>query len=231
MGWFRKKEEVPEVPASPLLPDLPEQIPVEQRNLPELPSFPNSNQSESFNQEMVKSAVSDDFSAPVEEMESPIPSLPPEGMPLSQEIGGEPVTEEVNPDLQIRETLLPPPEQIPPEQRMAVEADTMPLQETQNTPLLPALPPKPPRPLPRPRQISPTEPPQEKPLFVRLDKFKEAQEKFETIRNKMKEIEGTLHQIKEVKSNEEEEIAGWAREIENLKTNLSEIDSNLFSQI
>lgn len=59
MGLFDKKEEVPQIPPAPSLPELPRAHETLKRELPELPSFPSSAKNESFNREMVKSAVAD----------------------------------------------------------------------------------------------------------------------------------------------------------------------------
>jgi hypothetical protein len=59
MGLFSKDEGVPEIPTAPTLPELPKQEAPEKKGLPELPSFPADSKNENLNQEMVKSAVSD----------------------------------------------------------------------------------------------------------------------------------------------------------------------------
>jgi len=69
------------------------------------------------------------------------------------------------------------------------------------------------------------------PIFVRIDKFQAAQKNFEQVKSKVKDIESVLKKIKDVRVREEEELAGWATEIEKIKTRLSEVDSNVFSQI
>jgi hypothetical protein len=69
MGWFNKKEKVPELPPAPGLPSLPNMAP--KAELPELPSFPNSPSSEQINNEVIKSAVQDssgENEVPVEEL-------------------------------------------------------------------------------------------------------------------------------------------------------------------
>ena len=61
MALFHKKDDIPKIPSAPTLPKLPE-IKIEEetkKNLPELPSFPANFKNENFNQEMVKSAVTD----------------------------------------------------------------------------------------------------------------------------------------------------------------------------
>jgi len=57
MGWFSKKEEVPEVSHVPELPDLPKKE--GDKGLPELPHQSVEGNNENHNQEMVKSAVKD----------------------------------------------------------------------------------------------------------------------------------------------------------------------------
>jgi hypothetical protein len=59
MGLFSKDEGVPEIPTAPTLPELPKTQSEEKKGLPELPSFPTDSKNENLNQEMVKSAVSD----------------------------------------------------------------------------------------------------------------------------------------------------------------------------
>ncbi len=80
MGWFTKKEQVPELPPAPRLPDLPQQS-----RISELPTLPSTEFGKNLNQEMVKSAVGshkdgeeDDFSLPQNHLEEEqmIPSIP-----------------------------------------------------------------------------------------------------------------------------------------------------------
>ena len=55
MGWFSKKEKIPELPPAPTLPELPDSI----RTKNELPALPPTDFGKNLNQEMVKSAVGD----------------------------------------------------------------------------------------------------------------------------------------------------------------------------
>ena len=74
MGWFSKKEEVPEIAPAPTLPELPKKEGEAPKNdLPELPSFPNNPANSNLNQEMVKSAVTDNLSPGEEEVNVEIP--------------------------------------------------------------------------------------------------------------------------------------------------------------
>jgi tetrahydromethanopterin S-methyltransferase subunit G len=72
---------------------------------------------------------------------------------------------------------------------------------------------------------------QVEPIFVRIDKFQSAQKNFEHIKEKVKEIESVLGKIKSVRSKEEDELSGWADDIEKIKARLSEVDSDIFDQI
>ena len=47
----------------------------------------------------------------------------------------------------------------------------------------------------------------------------------------MSEIEKTLKNIKEVKENEERELASWENEIEMIKKQIEKVDKNIFSKI
>ena len=69
MGWFSKKENVPEIAPASTLPELPKKVGwTEQKDLPELPSFPNNQVNNNLNQEIVKSAVTDNLSPGEEEV-------------------------------------------------------------------------------------------------------------------------------------------------------------------
>jgi len=201
MGWFSKKEEVPELPDSPILPEFPKSDEEKKKELPELPSFPSDSKNENFNQEMVKSAVGDNTSLGENEVHVEIPK--------NLHI------EEVNKG----ESLIPPKpsrEHIAPEPSLEIKESA-----------IPKLPKREPiKHLGHKATDDPTEP-----IFVRIDKFQSAQKNFEHIKNKIGNIESTLKKIKEIKIKEEEEINGWSKEVELLKSKLSEIDSDIFDKI
>ncbi len=69
------------------------------------------------------------------------------------------------------------------------------------------------------------------PIFVRIDKFQIAQKNFGRIKDKIKNIELVLRKIKDVKSQEEVELKSWAEDVEKIKSRLTEIDTDIFSQI
>ena len=72
---------------------------------------------------------------------------------------------------------------------------------------------------------------QNEPIFVRIDKFQSAQKNFDEIKSKVAEIESILQNLKNVKSQEEEELKGWSEDTEKLKSRLAEIDGDLFGQL
>lgn len=105
MGLFSKKEEVPKIPSAPILPELPKPEQPEKRGLPELPSFPTSHKNESFNQEMVKSAISD-MPSPEEKK---VNTESPEGLCITEE----PKEEQVVPPRSFVKTPIPKLPNIP----------------------------------------------------------------------------------------------------------------------
>ena len=81
MGFFSKKEDVPEIPLAPSLPEVPKpEGQPEKKELPELPSFPGTPQTENINQAIVKSAVAD---VPIEGSEINVEI--PEGLQVTEE--------------------------------------------------------------------------------------------------------------------------------------------------
>jgi len=62
MGFFSKDKDIPEIPTAPTLPKLPKLQNDEKKELPELPSFPSNFKNENLNQEIVKSAVTNNTS-------------------------------------------------------------------------------------------------------------------------------------------------------------------------
>lgn len=69
------------------------------------------------------------------------------------------------------------------------------------------------------------------PIYVRIDRFQSSKKNFDKIKEKVIDVEKVLRKIKEVKAREESELDGWSMEIAKLKSRLSEIDSDIFSQL
>ena len=200
MGFFSKKESVPQLPPAPRLPELPN--PYEKRDLPELPSFPLNKNNDNLNREMIKSAVSEgsiiteeDVTPRTREMDEAIPMLPRR---MVEEKSFTLTNEERD---NVRAKLFE--KDFPRRRVLELNADI------ENKPVT--------------KQMEP--------IYVRIDRFQTSKKNFEKIKEKVTEVEKVLRKIKEVKEREESELEDWSMEIEKLKTRLSEIDSDVFSQL
>jgi hypothetical protein len=71
----------------------------------------------------------------------------------------------------------------------------------------------------------------QEPVFVRVDKYKNAIDKLQDIKQKLMEIDKLLSDVKEIKSKEDFEINEWNKEIQSAKSKIDMIDKMLFSQI
>ncbi|MEM3405461.1 MAG: hypothetical protein QW117_00595 [Candidatus Pacearchaeota archaeon] len=69
------------------------------------------------------------------------------------------------------------------------------------------------------------------PLFIRIDKYKNAIEKIQDVKQQLMEIEKMLRDIKELKEKEEFEIIEWEKEIQSAKSKIDSIDKLLFSEL
>lgn len=184
MGFFSKREVVPEIPPAPKLPEL--RSPPKLEGKPQELHPPHKNLGQNLNQEMVKSAVD----GPVKERE--VKHLPQTHAPAPQEKG------------MIPSRKLPP----IPHKELVHEKRTLELSP----------------------EIKPTTRKSET-IFVRIDKFQTAKKDFIEVKEKIKEIESTLHKVNESRIKEEAEISEWMRDLERIKARLSEIDSKIFDKI
>jgi len=69
------------------------------------------------------------------------------------------------------------------------------------------------------------------PIFVKIDKFRDALSNLEMIKKKLQESSDLLDRIKAIRSNEEEELEKWSSEIILIKEKVALIDKKLFSEI
>ncbi len=69
------------------------------------------------------------------------------------------------------------------------------------------------------------------PIFVKIDKFKDALASFELIKEKLAEIDTLLRKIKETRTQEQQEFDSWEKEVEEIKARVESIDSKLFSKV
>ena len=70
--------------------------------------------------------------------------------------------------------------------------------------------------------------PEEKAIFVKVDKYKEAIDTLEIIKEKLKTSQTILNELKELKRKEEAELEEWRNSIEDIKEKLTLVDNNLF---
>jgi hypothetical protein len=69
------------------------------------------------------------------------------------------------------------------------------------------------------------------PIFVKIDKFRDALSNLEVIKKKLQESSELLDKIKAIRSNEEEELEEWSHELNLIKEKVAAIDKKLFSEI
>ncbi len=69
------------------------------------------------------------------------------------------------------------------------------------------------------------------PIFVKIDKFKDAAENFEQIKMKINEVESMLRKIKDIQEKESQEIKEWEHEVQMIKIRVDNIDNSLFKKL
>jgi hypothetical protein len=214
MALFRK-DKIPELPLSPSLPDLPKS---KKNDLPELPSFPNNEKNTSMNEDMVKSAISDNYIPEEDEVteESGEINFPPVSsarLPGRASIMSEP-EESSSLEVKIPKSPIPSPPVKPAPIKVKTQPAEVPAVRTHSIPRGGAA-------------ISDSV----EPIFIRIDKFQLAKKNLEQIKEKVEEMEQIIGKIRTIKEKEEEDIKSWSDEVARLKMSISEIDSNVFSQI
>ncbi|MBI2105508.1 hypothetical protein HYT56_01570 [Candidatus Woesearchaeota archaeon] len=70
--------------------------------------------------------------------------------------------------------------------------------------------------------------PEEKAIFVKVDKYKEAIDTLEVIKEKLKTAQSVLNELKDLKKKEEAELEEWQSSINDIKEKLTLVDNNLF---
>ncbi len=69
---------------------------------------------------------------------------------------------------------------------------------------------------------------EEKAIFVKVEKYKEAIDTLEIIKEKLKTAQAVLNELRELKSKEEAELEEWQNTINDIKSKLTLVDNNLF---
>ncbi|MFC1685898.1 hypothetical protein ACFLZZ_02640 [Nanoarchaeota archaeon] len=69
------------------------------------------------------------------------------------------------------------------------------------------------------------------PIFVKIDKFRDAMASFELVKKKLTETSSLLEKIKDTRSKEEAELQDWAEELGTIKQKISVIDKKIFGAL
>jgi len=68
----------------------------------------------------------------------------------------------------------------------------------------------------------------EMPVFVKITDYKDVIDVIDLIRAKIKQVNGTLGKINELKNQEDAELEQWKNEINDIETKMNFIDKALF---
>lgn len=67
-----------------------------------------------------------------------------------------------------------------------------------------------------------------KPIFVKVEKYDEAIDNMNSIREKVKEVENILENLKKIKREEDQTLEEWKESLNEIKEKLMIVDKNLF---
>ncbi len=66
------------------------------------------------------------------------------------------------------------------------------------------------------------------PIFVKIDEYKEILDIVDVIKHKVTSAEQTLHKIKSIKEEEDNELLAWSDNLEEVKRKINEVRKNMF---
>ena len=69
---------------------------------------------------------------------------------------------------------------------------------------------------------------EEKPLFIKVDRYKEALRAIDSLKAKITEAENVLRTLEDIREDESRKLESWKSEIQSLKDKLLTIDQSLF---
>lgn len=69
---------------------------------------------------------------------------------------------------------------------------------------------------------------EEKPLFVKVEKYRSAVKHIDEIKAKLQEAEKILSNLNKIKDEESEELRAWQTDIQEIKSKLLDVDKTLF---
>lgn len=70
--------------------------------------------------------------------------------------------------------------------------------------------------------------PEEKAIYVQIDKYKQAIDTLEVIKEKLKTAQSILDELNELKKQEDSELEEWQQNVSEIKERLAEVDNTLF---
>ena len=66
------------------------------------------------------------------------------------------------------------------------------------------------------------------PVFVKVDDYKEILDVLDMIKGKLEEIRGTLHDVHELRNQEDSEVTMWNNTIDDIEKKIENIDKMIF---
>jgi len=68
-------------------------------------------------------------------------------------------------------------------------------------------------------------------VFVRIDKFHTARKSLSEIKNRLNDIDELVRRIRDTKLREEQELAGWEKELLQIKSRVQTVTENIFEKV
>ena len=68
------------------------------------------------------------------------------------------------------------------------------------------------------------------PVFVKIDEYKEVLDILDVIKGKIETAQNTLNEIKQLKDEEDRELASWSTNLDDITTKIGEIDRKIFGK-
>ena len=66
------------------------------------------------------------------------------------------------------------------------------------------------------------------PVFVKIDEYKDIMDIMTLLREKLRQAKFLLDKVAELKAQEDQELATWAKELEDVEARVSSVDKSLF---
>lgn len=76
-----------------------------------------------------------------------------------------------------------------------------------------------------------SQPQQNADVFVRIDKFHTARKSLGEIQNKLNDIDELIRRIRDTKMKEEQELAGWEKDLMQIKERVQTVSENIFEKV